>query len=373
MKKQNILKILTPPMGEDGCWWYRVKNFANIANQEKLASVQEIKANDNDALVEAAFDACDALLYRFASESIVKVVKVFKKKYPHKPVILETDDDLFNISPLSNAYANLGTKEVFLPDGTPLWQQGKAKFDLYENRKRLIDYEFCLSQSDLVLTTTIRLANKLKEYNEAVAVIPNAINFDFWPALDIKKETGVVNMVYAGGASHFEDLMMVKEALLKLMETYPQLHLHFVGQLFGGVKKGLPKSRVHFWPWVKADGHGYRMACINADIAIAPLEDKEFNRNKSSVKFYEYSALKIPSVVSNVPPYADEVQEKVNGLLFKTPDEFMRKVSALIDDPLLRRELGENAYAWVKEHRDVRVIAKDWVEVIKKTVEVMKK
>jgi glycosyltransferase involved in cell wall biosynthesis len=115
------------------------------------------------------------------------------------------------------------------------------------------------------------------------------------------------------------------------------------------------------------------MACINADIAIAPLEDKEFNRNKSSVKFYEYSALKIPSVVSNVPPYADEVQEKVNGLLFKTPDEFMRKVSALIDDPLLRRELGENAYAWVKEHRDVRVIAKDWVEVIKKTVEAMKK
>jgi glycosyltransferase involved in cell wall biosynthesis len=148
------------------------------------------------------------------------------------------------------------------------------------------------------------------------------------------------------------------------MQRFPNLYFVIGGQSFPGIVKDLPQERFIYSPWVKADGHGYRMATLNADIAIAPLTDTVFNHNKSCVKFYEYAALGIPTVASDVAPYSDEMKDGVTGLLFKTPDQFISIISSLIEDPQKRKKIGEAGYTWAKKNRDIDVIAKDWVSAM---------
>jgi glycosyltransferase involved in cell wall biosynthesis len=363
-----VIKILLPPSQDDGCTWYRFRQYCASANKQELASVEYLDLKLDDRMVEEAFKACDAFVIRFYSESYANVMRTFQERYPEKLILLDTDDDMFNISPLNNSYETFGTEEVTLPDGRKLWEHGKARFDLYENRKRAIDYQYCLERADGIITTTLRLANKLREYNEAVGVIPNAINPIQVPRLELKRNPKEIRLMWAGGSSHFEDLMEIKNGLLKLMQKYPQLHFHMVGQQFGAVLKGLPEKRVHTWPWVKADGHGYRLACVGADIAIAPLRDVEFNHSKSCIKWYEYSALGVASALSAVPPYSDEAKDGLNAMLFKDDHEFVEKVSQLIDDPVKRLEIAENAYRWVMDNRHIDEVTKDWVEFITELV-----
>jgi glycosyltransferase involved in cell wall biosynthesis len=364
---EDKLKIVTTPQDYGGAGWYRVKQFNRVANELDIANVRELEPKFSDRVIEKMFENCDVFHVRFRSESIVNLVRLFKNKYPEKLFVFDTDDDLHNTSPLNSAYERFGTEEVQLDDGKLLWQHGKAKLDLYENRHRMVDYEYCLEQADAVITTTMTLKRKLEKWNDTVVVVPNAIWFDYWPKLDIRKEDkDEVRMLWQGGSSHFEDLQMVKPQIDKLMNKYKKLKFILVGQAFPYIVKDIPEDRLEVYNWIKCDGHGYRMACVDADIGLAPLRDTEFNRNKSCLKFYEYSALKTATVASNVVPYNYEIDDGTTGLLFNEPEEMVEQVSELVEDPIRRMELASNAHDWVKRNRDVKEVVKDWVEFMEK-------
>jgi glycosyltransferase involved in cell wall biosynthesis len=365
--ESDKLKILLSPLQDDGCSWYRLKLFMDSANALGMAKVETFDPNLSVKEIAEILKVTDAFVFRFYSEAVVEVVEQFKKNFPKVPVIMDTDDDIYTVSPLNNSYDKFGTTEVKLADGGYLWKYGPG-FDMYLNRHRLVDYEYCMEQSDAVLTTTLRLAERLKEHNESVAVIPNSIDPSYWPDISVQKDK-TIRLVWSGGSSHYEDLIQIKPAIETLMKKYPQLKLIIAGQHFPALTKGLPEDRFEFWRWVKADGHGYRMACINGDIAIAPLRDMEFNYFKSNIKWYEYSALSLPTVAAKLPPYSDEIKDGVNGLLYKDNNDFVEKVSLLIDDPFKRIELAKNAKRWVQENRSIEKTTKEWVDFIKGLVE----
>ena len=367
--KSKMLKILIPyPRLNDGCSWYRINQWVDATNRLGLANGVFLKPSFTEDEIGAIVKAADIIVYRFNDKSPAMLQKV-RRLYPKKPIVIDTDDDLFNINPLNNAYESMGTREVQLPDGTWLWKDGKARFDLYENKKRMIDYEMCLRRSDAIITTTMRLANNLKKFNEAVVIIPNSINFHLFPQITIKKEKGRLDLVWAGGSSHYPDLAMIGDGLRTLAKKYPNLHFHLVGMEFGAIRKMWPHARYHFWRWLPPEGHGFRLATIGADVAIAPLEDKVFNWSKSCIKWYEYAAVGIPTVASRVPPYSDEIQDGETGYLFRSNDEFVEKVSELLENPIERTRIANNAYKWVRGHRDVDVVVKDWVKFLTGLVE----
>jgi len=165
---------------------------------------------------------------------------------------------------------------------------------------------------------------------------------------------------------------MVKPAIDALLKKYPQLKFINVGQAFPYITKDIPKDRLEISPWIRCDGHGFRMACIDGDIGICPLVDNEFNANKSCLKWYEYSALGMATVASNVPPYSDEIDDGNTGLLFRTPEEMVEKVSELIEDPIKGVDIGQKAREWVKRNRNAEEIVKDWVGFMEKAAKAKK-
>lgn len=359
--------LILQPDQHDGCSWYRVSQFAKESKKHGVDFKYLSSTISNDDMASLIENA-DVFLMRLNDKSI-QVLQDLRKFQPNKPIILDIDDAYDDIDPLSNMYLTLGTKEVQLSDGRWLHQDGK-NFSVKENQKRLDEYKQVMRGVDGIIVTTFELKAYAQEFNDNVVVIPNCINTDLFPAVSIQKKP--LRLVWAGGSSHYADLVELNTVLKDLMRKYPDLEYYHVGQMFRGIIKDLPENRVFTSPWLMPDGHGFRLATIGADIGVCPLQEIEFNRYKSSVKYYEYSALRIATVAKNMPPYSDDIVAGKNGLLYGSTDELRTHIEYLINNPLERITLAQNAYEYVTKYRNLKEITKDWVEYLTGMSEAMK-
>ena len=94
----------------------------------------------------------------------------------------------------------------------------------------------------------------------------------------------------------------------------------------------------------------YMAALHSSDIALLPLNDTEFNRAKSDLKFIE-AAGNGAAVLAAPTVYAATVRDGETGLIYHSPKEFAQKLDLLVRRADLRRRLAENAYRYVAEQR----------------------
>lgn len=360
-----MIKVLTPKMGLDGCTWYRTRQPLKIAEGKDLLSVKELDPTTQSTKeIADLLKQADIYYLRFSFGGAANFIKEIRILYPHKPIVFDIDDDYFDVNPLNNFYGDLGTKEV-MADGKPLWVEGKW-FDPYTNRKKMIDYEYCLSHATVVTVTTDKLAETVSKWNDNVVVIPNAIDMSKFPKLDINKGDEQ-RLLWHGGSSHYPDLITVKDDLERLMKDFPKLHLYIYGQIYESLFKNIDKKRVHFEGWIGAEGHGYRLATVGADVAICPLADNPFNTNKSSVKYYENAALGIATVCKNMLPYAADIKHEFNGILYTK--SLYKQVKTLLKNDEYRKAISEKGYEYVKKFRNIETVAVDFAELLKKLVD----
>jgi glycosyltransferase involved in cell wall biosynthesis len=84
---------------------------------------------------------------------------------------------------------------------------------------------------------------------------------------------------------------------------------------------------------------------LDFDVGIAPLRPIGFNKAKSPLKALEFAALGIPIVASDWGPYSEFVCHGETGFLVPYGQDHLwrRYLSALIEDEVLRIEMGEAA------------------------------
>jgi SAM-dependent methyltransferase len=90
----------------------------------------------------------------------------------------------------------------------------------------------------------------------------------------------------------------------------------------------------------------------HADIVLMPLEDTEFNRCKSDLKFLEAGACGAVALASHVV-YGGSIRNWDTGVVFTSPDEFAGALARLIEDAALRQRLSQQAYRYVAEERQL--------------------
>ena len=210
---------------------------------------------------------------------------------------------------------------------------------------------------DAVTTTTPYLAKVLRQHNEHVYVLPNAINLQLWTGSP-KKVAGPVTIGLAGTGTHFEDYKLVKDALFRLAETYGDQ----VRFLLMGYKpyylENLPNMEfVEFLPYPE-----YAKQMARVDIGLCPLvPDDPFNLAKSAVKALEYMAAGAAVVAQNMPVYRRAVNQRHNGLL--ADGNWYDLIALLVEDEILRRRLARNGRRWVKKQRNIHTLAHKWFRV----------
>lgn len=366
----NILCMQPKSTIQNGVSWYRVTQFANQANLSGLVDVSFLNLTDNTDKIKESFKKADLLYFRLSDTYAFDVFNTIVDSKTIKPMVLDIDDNYDVVDPFSDMYEVYGKEEVKLKSGEYLWKNGEGKFNTVKNKERLKRFHQLMSRMTAITTTTFELRNYALNYNDAVVVIPNAIDPNYFPPIKIQKPKNEIRILWSGGTSHYIDLVEVVDALASIMRENTNVHFYMLGSPFGGIIKKLPKDRVHSAGWVNADGHGYRLACMGADIMIGPLADIEFNKYKSSVKYYEAGALKVPFIGRNMPPYIDDIKHEENGLLYNDSAEFRSILIDLIKDPIKRIKIGQSAYNYVMKNRNIYDIAHDWSAFLTKVANV---
>lgn len=365
------LKIISTPIGKDGCSGYRVIKPLEGLRDYCGCDVHIIEqGNDNMVDLVKAMAQADIIYLRPGAESgrrQILAIPELRNAMKNTKWVLDIDDNLEIISPFSEFYRNNGMEEVYY-NGKPLWIDGKDGFSLQRNKEKIYSQIVGLKDMDMVVTTTDLLADYARKYNANVYTNDNTIDFTEWWKVD-HSDHKPLRVVWQGSPSHYGDWFTIKEPLEKLMDEY-DFEILMVGSTYKGIF-GNHYSRVKSLPWVNFDAHSYRMMSLTPDIAIIPLEDNVFNSHKSAIKYYEMSAMGIPSVVANVKPYSEVINEN-RAMVYGSPDEFYIQMKMLLDSQLLRKKIGDNAYKWVYDNKNLEKESHKLYEALEKLCQTKK-
>jgi glycosyltransferase involved in cell wall biosynthesis len=342
----------------------------------------------NDDRVRIFSESDIILLYQPVGESANQNVRGLQSFLPSKredgwkwapTVVVETDDNLFNVSPLNHAFRSLGIRDMngteiplghhigVMREGEKkvLWKDGENGFSLVRNRQSVATYRRILEMADAVQCSTPDVESALKrEVNpRRTRVFPNCMLMGDYEQVDIRDDPDKIKILWQGGIAHYEDWYPLRQALGNITQKYPQVHWIIWGANFPWVNELVPAHRMTYQGWCPYPEYKLRLAMVGHDINLAPLSDNVFNACRSAIKWYESSVLKkaIPTLAQNTAAYGREMKDGETGLLFNNPEEFESQLSRLIEDAALRKTLGENAKDWVHENRDAMKLAPEIV------------
>jgi glycosyltransferase involved in cell wall biosynthesis len=272
-------------------------------------------------------------------------LKIICNKYGVKCVI-DLDDNIWAVSKHHYLYEQY--KMEYDPMGRPKFSDG-----LYKRTMILRD-------ADYITVTNQFLKYRANEFTkksfDKIEVLPNYIDLSIYDYKKLKpKITKEFVIGYAGGASHWADLHEPKliQAITAVLRKYPDVIFRttaFYPELKArwGQRYQFILQRTDFLSWVN---EVWIDIVGDSDIVIAPLEHTSYSRAKSYIKFLEYSAGKRTGVYEMIDPYSELIKDGENGFLAHTLDEWVKKLSILIEDEEKRKNMAENAYKTTQKHQ----------------------
>jgi len=318
-----------------GVGWYRLINGwedlgANVIKSEYRLeganSIKELKEK-GEVLITKLMDG----------EEVVRQLLVLRE-VTNSRLVLDLDDDPFNIN------------------------VGHPNYEHFKERQEL--YKYFIKEADHIICSTQLIADTVKPYNNKISIIPNSINRKIWKNIKkTRKKDKKIRIGWFGSGSHITDLPMTMEFMSEILEKYPQVEFH----LAGIVTEKIGKDRViHHIGTEGYQEYPQFIADMNIDIAIAPLENNQFNRCKSNIKWLEHSMLKIPMVLSDVAPYSKSVDNYKTGFLAKNKNQWIKYLSWLIENKEKRKEIGNRAYEEVLKNWTLEKQLHKYEEVIER-------
>lgn len=314
--------------------------------------------------------------------AIGKEVPEHLMEWPDTVVFGRTYPPECNVAKLMHEYKKRGKRVLYDMDDDH-WLVAKDNPSHLVSNAFKDQYEEYLSVADAIITPSKVLAKKFKRFKKPIFICPNGVDQEFYQQRK-RDHDGTIIIGYMGAASHWKDLTLVTEALRELHKKYD-----FLFTLYGMVSEPLEsavytydkllsmglqpekadyyQSAINFYksleglrmfhvPFMPPELHPKTLAACDFDIGIAPLEDTEFNRGKSCVKFYEYAAVGTATIASAVLPYSDEVSYTAKN----TVKDWYNKLERLIIDGQFREELAKKQHDWVWKNRSTDVIGLDW-------------
>lgn len=266
----------------------------------------------------------------------------------NKKIIYDIDDLIWEIQPDNAAY------ETYMPGS--------------ENRATITD--IIARGCDYVTTTNSFLKNAINHYTgkdfNKIKVFPNYIDLDLYNWVSDKKETYEIKIAHFGSSSHFNDLANpgFLGGMEKIMDEFPQVRFYTIGALIQQLKKRFGQRYTtgfgdhDIFKWVKM----MPLLLSDVDIFVSPLVDNTYCRAKSSIKFLEYSSMKVPGVYQDIRQYKELVDNGVNGFLAATANDWYKSFKELVESEQRRREVGNKAYETVKDGWTIQANVKQYVD-----------
>jgi len=318
-----------------GCGWYRIvqpmRHLPEVDIKGKIQRIRlpQLRRETAVEMYKRIFTKYDLMFLQHCDDPR-GIAQVFgARDYFKKRVIIDLDDDYLHID-----------------DWSPVIRHCYPGSDVERFTTRSLEF------ADALCVSTEELKKVYSPYNKNIYVIPNTIDLDYWDYNPSVSEDGIIRIGWAGSYTHEVDLMECIDAIRTVLMRHKNVqfvHCGYDSDLF----HTLPKNQVRYvlgtktfkrWPkW---------LARLKFDIGIAPLANITFNRSKSAVKYFEYSAYGIPGVYAGFQglPYFDKIQNGANGFLAIHYREWVKYLEQLIESKELRDRVGSNAKEDIKKY-----------------------
>jgi glycosyltransferase involved in cell wall biosynthesis len=403
MKK---IKILTLSSDQDGVGYYRINNpHATINDPDIEIDIRMMTDGTLPLLNEKFMSQYDIIYYNktipFNKTQYKDQFNAIIKKYNIKLVY-----DLDDYWVLTNSHPNYKQ-----------WKESGSQ-EMIEKQ---------ISNSDMIITTTEYLADKIREFNTNVFIVPNAVNLKEQQWNTEKHPATKTRFLWGGGITHLVDLRLLKKSIDKFQKgkILDKSQLYLCGYDLRmntpqGVKIDDPKRST--WTmfesiftnnmrWIKNGEYskwlrqytdngkmnfGYNSEFKNefyqrrwtksilhygtmyreADVVLAPLKNNTtFNNVKSQLKVIEAGAYSCPIICSNYGPYTiDDIEGKKDGLQKgilvdeNNPLGWYDAIKFYLDNPEKVKEHGDNLRKYVEDNYEISVVNKHRVDLYKKLV-----
>lgn len=372
-KGKRPLQVLFLPVDDGGCGWYRIRQFDEaFKSREDVRSYLMDGKEETDKQLEM-INSADVVVGRLRDYQYFKLIK--EEIAPDKKIVFDHDDNTMEVLPTSEHYKEFGTEDAWALVNSvlkPVWVTGLTEgFNRYKNLSLQMSLLYILASADLITSPVQKLLDFYQQFGSKevkTGIVHNALNFDLYPEGEFipkDKKKGEIRIGWQGGVSHMGDWEEIKEPMARVMADYPEVTLHILGSYYKNQFKAF-EGRITRYPWYPFRAYTYRLKTLGLDGAIIPLENKPFNEYKSEVKFTEFTALGVPSVVKNMLPYSLVINEG-NSYPYKDNKEFEEQFRALIED--IKSGKAQNKVIegkkWVKRERSLEKEAGEVVKLYK--------
>lgn len=215
-----------------------------------------------------------------------------------------------------------------------------------------------IKMSKRVITCNAYLADYAKKYNKNVFVIHTSVDTrKFTPR--IKAGSNEITIGWIGSHSTAKYLEDLKDVFSILGEKY-KFNLKIIGA-GRPYQIGPAGIKVINLEWKLEDEIGEFQSL---DIGVYPLPEDEWVLGKTGFKTIQYMSVGVPCVVSNVGANKDIVNHGINGYLAGTQEEWIEKLSMLIQNPELRERIGREGRRTAEERFSLERNLPKYLEII---------
>ncbi|SDU82609.1 CDP-glycerol glycerophosphotransferase family protein [Pseudomonas sihuiensis] len=267
-------RVLGHPADEGGCGHYRIR--------------QPFQALQAAGLVEGALS--DTMLSPVELERFRPDVVLLQRQTTEAQL-----ERIAEIKAFSNAFKVYELDDYLLdpPEGNGY------RDTMAENLE--VSLARAVGMSDRFVVSTEPLAEALSRMHGDIRVVPNLLPVQWWK--NLKSHRGVdrkPRIGWAGGNSHAGDLALIADLVRQLAGEVDWV-------FFGMCPDALKPYVRELHEGVPIERYSRKLASLNLDLAIAPLEENRFNECKSNLRLLEYGACGFPVVCSAVRPYEGDL------------------------------------------------------------------
>ncbi len=257
----------------------------------------------------------------------------FLLKKMNKPIIYDIDD------------------LVYLPH----YSDANRLFRSFKSKDRI---PLSIKMADHVIVCTEYLKRYALQYNKNVTEISSTINTDTYFVNNCYSNDKKITIGWTGSHSTAPYLHLLDKVLKTVQKKYN------VGiKVIGDKNFCIPGVDIDARDWnLKTEVQDLQ----EIDIGLYPLPDEEWILGKSGLKPKQYMALGIPAVCTRIGAVLDFIQDNQNGFLAETEEEWIQKLSLLIENPELRQKIGLAGRKTIEERYSVQVNAPTYLKIIEK-------
>jgi glycosyltransferase involved in cell wall biosynthesis len=229
------------------------------------------------------------------------------------------------------------------------------------SRSHFVPFRRSVRVADMVIAGSSYLAEHARRFNSNVEVLPIGLKISDYAVPRPAGADDRIRLVWIGSRSTLSYLEEIRPAIKQIGSRFDKVILRIIGDDF----LELDNMPVEKRPW-SMDTRGIELA--TSDVGLAPLPDNRFTRGKCSFKVLEYSAAGLPVIASPVGTNSEYVKEGTTGFLAASPEEWVARITQLIESPQLRRKMGQ-AGLELAAHFDIEVIGRKLCNLITRCIE----